>query len=109
MIFGYSRKFDQIISNQAVILSELRILQKQGKCIMSALTDLQAEVAAVKATEASAVVLINGIADRITAAGTDPAALSALTADLTSSSSALAAAVNANTPQAASIQGPATA
>ena len=46
----------------------------------------------------SAVVLINGIADRITAAGTDGPALAALTAELKAKDETLATAVVANTP-----------
>ena len=46
----------------------------------------------------SATVLINGIAARITAAGTDPAALAALTTELKAKDDLLAAAVLANTP-----------
>jgi hypothetical protein len=72
----------------------------QGNTNMSALTDLQAAVAAETTVEASAVTLINGIPALIAAAGTDPAALAALQASITSSSSALAAAVTQNTPAA---------
>lgn len=46
----------------------------------------------------SATVLINGIADRITAAGVDPAKLAALTTELKAKDDILAAAVTANTP-----------
>jgi hypothetical protein len=46
----------------------------------------------------SAVVLINGIADRIAAAGTDGVALAALTAELKAKDDVLATAVVANTP-----------
>ena len=46
----------------------------------------------------SAIVLINGIADRITAAGVDPTKLQALTDELKAKDAALAAAVVANTP-----------
>ncbi len=46
----------------------------------------------------SAIVLINGIAARITAAGVDPVQLQALTTELQSKDAALAAAVVANTP-----------
>ena len=60
---------------------------------MNALTDLQAAVAAENTVIAGAVVLLNGIAARLAAAGTDPAALAALTADITANSDALAAAV----------------
>lgn len=48
----------------------------------------------------SAVVLINGIADRITAAGVDPVKLKSLTDELKAKDDALAAAVTANTPVA---------
>lgn len=65
---------------------------------MSALDDLTAQVAANRTVIDSALVLINGIADRITAAGTDPAKLAALTADLKSEDDALASAVTANQP-----------
>ena len=64
---------------------------------MAALDDLTAQVAANKTVIDSAVVLINGIAARITAAGTDPVALAALTASLKTEDDALAAAVAANT------------
>lgn len=67
---------------------------------MAELEDLTAQVAANKTVVDSALVLINGIAARIAAAGTDPAKLAALTADLKSEDDALAAAVAANTPPA---------
>jgi len=60
---------------------------------MSALTDLQAAVAAEDTVIAGAVTLLNGIAARLAAAGTDPVALAALTADVTANADALAAAV----------------
>lgn len=69
---------------------------------MSAELDaLTTEVKKNTDTEESAVVLINGIAARIAAAGTDPVALSALTTSLGTSADSLAAAVVANTPAAA--------
>lgn len=46
----------------------------------------------------SATTLINGIADRIAAAGTDPTKLQALTAELKAKDDVLAQAVTANTP-----------
>lgn len=66
--------------------------------LMSALDDLTAQVAANKTVIDSAIALINGIAARITAAGTDPAALAALTSSLKDEDSQLAAAVASNTP-----------
>lgn len=67
------------------------------------LDDLKAQVTASIAVEASAVTLITGIAAQLAAliaAGSDPAALSALSAELKASADALGAAVAANTPAA---------
>ena len=61
---------------------------------MSAEMDaLKAQVAANTTIVKSAIVLINGIAARIAAAGTDPVALAALTTELKAQDAALAAAV----------------
>lgn len=65
--------------------------------------ELDALTAQVKANSDlldSATTLINGIAARIIAAGTDPAALQALTDELKAKDASLAAAVTANTPAA---------
>lgn len=62
-----------------------------------ALDDLAAEVKANTDVVQSAVELINGMADQIAAAGTDPAALAALTAELKASAQALADSVAAHT------------
>jgi len=59
--------------------------------------DLTAQVKANSDTIDSAVLLINGIADRITAAGVDPEKLTALTTELKAKDDALAAAVVAGT------------
>ncbi len=82
-----------------VIEGEGLILRGELK-MSKELDDLTAEVAADTAVESSAVTLIQGLADQIKAAGTDPVALKALTDSLTTSSTALAAAVAANTPVA---------
>lgn len=76
----------------------LSLIIKNQELLMSAIDDLTAQVAANKTVVDSALVLIQGIAARITAAGTDPAALAALTDSLKSEDDALAAAVAANTP-----------
>lgn len=65
---------------------------------MDPLQPLMDQVSASVTVEASAVTLINGIAARITAAGTDPTKLAALTTSLNASATALSAAVVANTP-----------
>lgn len=76
----------------------------QGAKIMSALDDLTKQVAANTSVENSAVLLIQGIAAQLAAAGTDPAKLAALTTQLNASAVALAKAVSANTP--APVPGP---
>lgn len=71
---------------------------------------LTAEVAAEETVEDSAIALINGFAAQITAAGTDPAKLTALTTSIKAKSDQLAAAVTANTvaaPVAATVPTPA--
>jgi hypothetical protein len=89
-----ARRLDQI-------LARLDALGRQESTIMQELDDLTAQVKATDDAQQSALVLINGIADRLAAAGTDPVKLAALTADLKTNSDALAAAVTANTPPAA--------
>lgn len=64
---------------------------------MTALSDLQATVHHSDDVVESALALINGFADRLAAAGTDPAALQALQSDLSTHAQALADAVAANT------------
>jgi hypothetical protein len=64
------------------------------------LTALTAQVTANTQVEASAVLLIQGLAAQITALQNDPVALAALATQLNTSATALAAAVAANTPAA---------
>jgi hypothetical protein len=64
------------------------------------LDNLTAQVKANSDTIDSAVTLINGIADRIIAAGVDPVKLTALSDELKAKDDTLAAAVTANTPAA---------
>lgn len=75
------------------------VLEKM-ESIMSAIDDLQAAVSKEDTVIDSAIALINGIPALIAAAGTDPAKLAALQSDITAKSTALAAAVTANTPAA---------
>lgn len=74
-----------------------RVAEMEGR-IMKELDDLSAQVEQNNTVLGSAIVLINGIADRIKAAGTDPTKLAQLTADLKAKDDELAAAVAANTP-----------
>lgn len=75
------------------------ILANQEK-IMSALSDLQASVAAEDTVMDSAVTLLQGLSAALKAAGTDPAALAALKADIDAKTQTLAAAITQNTPAA---------
>lgn len=77
---------------------QLSLILDKLETIMSALDDLQAAVAAEDTVIDSAIVLIQGIPALIAAAGTDPAKLAALQADITAKTQALSAAVTANTP-----------
>jgi len=79
---------------------KLNALLAQGALEMSSLDDLKAQVQKNSDVEESAVLLIEGIAKQLAdaiAAG-DPAALTALQAQLAKSAADLAAAVAANTP-----------
>jgi hypothetical protein len=82
------------------ILDKLGLVVSNQEKMMSAIDDLQAAVAAEDTVIDSAITLIQGIPALIAAAGVDPAKLTALQNDITTKSSALAAAVAANTPAA---------
>lgn len=77
-------------------------LSQMEERLMSALSDLQAQVQANTSAEASAVQLIKGLAAQITTAvaANDGPALQALSASLNTSATALGAAITANTPAA---------
>jgi tryptophanyl-tRNA synthetase len=72
-------------------------IHHQGKRTMADLTALTAQVQANTSVEQSAVTLIQGIASQLAAAGIDPTKLAALQSQLSTSATALAAAVAANT------------
>ena len=84
-------KFDRAIALLEDVLRKVTT-------IMTKLEDLQSQVEANTQVEASAVVLINGIAAQLAAAKTDPVAIQALSDHLKTSATDLAAAVTANTP-----------
>jgi hypothetical protein len=86
------------VLKRLVRIESLLVLERT--IIMSSIDDLTAQVAASTTVEASAVTLIQGLAARLAAAGTDPTKLAALGASLKTSADALAAAVTANTPAA---------
>lgn len=99
-----SREFSREV-DAGDVFNLLKLIIETQEFIMSALTDLQDQVAATVGAEASAVTLIQGIADQLKAAlanspaSNDPALID-LTAKLHDSAGALAAAVTANTPAA---------
>lgn len=74
-----------------------QILEGQ-QAMANSLDALTAEVAQDTTVMASAVTLIQGLADAIKSAGTDPVALANLVSSLESSRTALAQAITANTP-----------
>ncbi len=74
-------------------------LNEESEHMSKELDDLTAEVAAETTIDQSAVALINGLAAQITAAGTDPAKLAALTTQMKTQSGDLAAAITANSPK----------
>ena len=80
------------------ILKELKKLNKGINRMSVELDNITAQVHANSDAIESAIVLINGIADRIEAAGVDRAALKALTDELRTKDESLSAAVVANTP-----------
>jgi hypothetical protein len=80
------------------ILAKLDQILKKEDTNLADLTTLQAEVANNTSVEQSAIALLQGLKAQLDAAGTDPVALKALSDQLASNDTALAAAVAANTP-----------
>lgn len=74
----------------------IRVLMREGQ-IMTDLTNITAAVEASTSVDESALLLIQDIAAKLAAAAGDPAAVQALADELSASSTALAAAVAANT------------
>ncbi len=89
--------YSRILAKLTEILTRQRAAEQ---ATMSALTDLQAQVAANTTVIGSTLALIQGLKAQLDAAGTDPQALADLSAQLSTSDQALAAAVAANTPAA---------
>lgn len=88
-----------------LVSTVLKLVNKVEK-IMSYISELEAAVKANTDVIASAVILINGISQKLHDAGTDPEKLAALTSELTSSRDALAAAVAANTTVTPAVETP---
>lgn len=94
-----SDQFDQVLRELSGMRADIRTLLQQGLKTMADLSKLEAEVAATKGAEDSAITLINQLIVEVQAAGTDQAKLDALTSELTTRREALAAAVAANPGQ----------
>ena len=78
------------------IRNGLAAIERNIQIMSDTLASLTAQVKATDTTMAAAVVLIEGIAARIAAAGTDPAALAALVTDLNTNTKSLSDAVAAD-------------
>ena len=95
-------KLDRMLSQSDQILGKLNIIEEGEQKTMAVLDDLKTQVQQNTSVEGSALTLIQGLAQQLQAAGTDPTALNALKDQLNTSATALAAAVAANTPAAPS-------
>lgn len=89
------------------ILSTVRAIDTRSRHMATDLSQLTTEVQQATDAQQSAITLITGLAQAVRDAATDPAALAALADQLDSSSTALADAVSANTPQQAPPPAPA--
>ncbi len=87
-----------LIDMEARIRTQLNRIEGKEDNIMKELDTLTADVAAETTVEKSAITLLQGLKAQLDAAGTDPVKLAALSTQIESNTSALAAAVAANTP-----------
>ena len=96
-------RLDRIDATLCRVLTGINSLLNKDAVIMAALDTLTQDVATESGVVQSAVTLVNGLAQQIKDAGTDPAQLKALTDQMEANAKTLADAVAANTPaQAAS-------
>jgi len=85
---------------KGVVVPLLHKILERIENMGTVLDTLTADVAAATTVEDSAITLLQGLKAQLDAAGTDPAALQALSASIESETAKLAAAVTANTPAA---------
>jgi hypothetical protein len=90
-----------IAAQNNLILRGIQLLVAQGAKTTMDLSQLTTDVANETTVMQSAEALITGLAAQITAAGTDPVALKALTSTMETNAGALGQAVAAQTPPAA--------
>lgn len=86
-----------------VLNSKIDKLIKGERTEMADFSVLTSDVEKLTSVDESAVTLINGLAQQIKDAGTDPVKLKALTDKMETETDALAAAVTANTPAAPAV------
>jgi altronate dehydratase len=101
MFFSDSRiigTFRLVITQLGTITELLKELTQEQKKMAADLTVLKAQVQQNTDLEKSAITLIEGIAQQLADAKNDPAAVQGIIDELKASSSALAAAIAANTP-----------
>ncbi len=104
-----SRTLDRIERKVDVILQKLGVVLQSEKIMSAELDALTAQVKANTDVEASAVLAIKGLADKVAAlaaAGGTPAQFTELAAELKASADALGAAVPVNTPAASKAKTP---
>jgi uncharacterized protein YoxC len=93
-------KLDRIAITTATLTAHVTsLLAGQGE-IMADLKDLEAQVKANVDAEDSAILLLQGLAEKLTACASDPAQVMALASQLKGSAEKLGAAIVANTPAA---------
>jgi hypothetical protein len=93
-------RFDRVDAALKGISASLAAIQKGNIAMAASLASLQAQVQKTTDVEASAILLIQGIAAQLAAAKEDPAAIQALADSLKAKTDDLAAAIVANTPVA---------
>ncbi len=89
-------KLDAILTQLGVDHRLLQAVKTEEDQIMATVDEVQADVVAEDAAIDKAITLLNGLAALLKAAGTDPAKLDALHADIVAKTQALAEAVTAN-------------
>lgn len=99
-ILSFQKQLTAIANGQTAQTALLMAIQAQGVKLMATVDQIQADVTAEDTVIDSAVTLLQGLSAALTAAGTDPAKLDALKADIEAKTATLSAAIVANTPGA---------
>lgn len=96
--FDLAHQLGRIEAKLDAILLRANLIIRETYAMATSLDDITVEVQQTTDAQAAAVLLLQELKNRLDAAGTDPAALKALSDQLDASTNALAAAVVANTP-----------